>query len=68
MKLETRITYITFLILGIIFILVGQALNELDIIETVNATSTGGGDNIDKWYEFLLPWIGDESSGLPTPW
>ncbi len=68
MKLETRINYITFLILGLIFILVGQALNELDIIESINANSSGSGENFDAWYEFLLPWVGDENSGLPTPW
>ena len=68
MKIETRINYITFLILGLIFILVGQSLNELDIIERINATSGGSGEDFDAWYEFLLPWVGDESSGLPTPW
>ncbi|OLS28291.1 MAG: hypothetical protein HeimC2_07830 [Candidatus Heimdallarchaeota archaeon LC_2] len=68
MKIETRINYITFLILGLIFILVGQALNELDIIDTINAASAGEGNDFDIWYQFLLPWVGDESSGLPTPW
>ncbi|MFV2014632.1 MAG: hypothetical protein ACC656_04350 [Candidatus Heimdallarchaeota archaeon] len=68
MKFESRINYIAFIILGIIFILVGLALNELNVIETINATSVGDGDDLDKWYKFLLPYIGDESSGLIPPW
>lgn len=68
MRFESRINYIAFIILGIIFILVGQALNELDVIEAINANSVGQNDDLDKWYEFLLPWVGDQDMGLPTPW
>lgn len=68
MRFESRINYIAFIILGIIFILVGQALNELDVIEAINANSVGQDDDLDKWYEFLLPWVGDSDKGLPTPW
>lgn len=68
MRFESRINYIAFIILGIIFILVGQALNELDVIEAINANSVGQDDDLDKWYEFLLPWVGDRDKGLPTPW
>jgi hypothetical protein len=68
LRFESRINYIAFIILGIIFILVGQALNELDVIEAINANSVGQDDDLDKWYEFLLPWVGDSNQGLPTPW
>jgi hypothetical protein len=68
LKLEARIHYIAFIIVGIIFMLVGQALNELDIIETINASSIGTSNELDQWYEFLLPYIGDSENGLPIPW
>ena len=68
MRLESRINYIAFIVIGIIFILVGQALNELSVIEAVNANSVGDGNDLDKWYEFLLPYVGDENNGLPPPW
>ena len=68
LRFESRINYIAFIVLGIIFILVGQALNELDVTEAINANSVSKDDNLTKWYEFLLPWVGDEATGLPTPW
>jgi hypothetical protein len=64
-KLESRINYIAFLVIGFIFILVGVALNELDPIEVANKWSD---NNLDMWHDFLKPWIGDENNGLPEPW
>lgn len=68
MSLDTRINYITFLLIGIIFLLVGNALDELSIIRDINAFSTGTGDDLKLWYDFLRPFIGDSGNGLPPPW
>lgn len=68
MKLESRVNYIVFLVIGIIFILVGIALDEMKTIETAINWSVNSGSNLDKWYEFLKPWIGDEDNGIPGPW
>lgn len=65
MQIESRINYITFLVIGIIFILVGLALDELSVIENVNRWSV---NNLNSWYDFLLPWVGEEGNGLPEPW
>lgn len=68
MKIEARANYIAFLVIGIIFILLGGALNELDLIKEANSWSVGEGDDLEKWYEFLNPFIGDKNNGLPPPW
>jgi len=63
MELTTRLKYVTFILIGIIFIITGLALNELSILGKV------GPGNFDKWYQFLAPWVGtDGSGGLPVPW
>ena len=67
MKIEARANYIAFLIIGIIFILLGGALNELEWIKEANSWSVSENEELDKWYKFLNPFIGDESNGLPAP-
>jgi hypothetical protein len=67
-KLESRINNIATLVIGIIFILVGVTLDDLEIIETAISWSVNQGENPDLWYEFLKPWIGDEGNGVPVPW
>lgn len=63
MELETRITYLSYILVGIIFIIVGLALNETESLSTVNNY------NFDQWVDFLKPWIGtEENEGLPLPW
>ena len=61
MEVTARIQYLTYLLIGIIFLITGFALSELEILQ-VNT------DNFDTWIEFLAPWIGDEEGGLPRPW
>ena len=68
MNLESRINNIAILVIGIIFILVGAALDDLEVIETAIGWSVNKGENPDLWYEFLKPWIGHEGNGVPTPW
>ena len=64
MKLEGRLRYISLLLLGILFIVTGIALNELNILTEV----TNG--SLDSWYVFLMPWIGAlqhaEQNGAPA--
>ena len=62
MNLDRKLTNFTFILLGILFLVVGFALNELDILVAVDTSS------LDAWYVFLMPWVGDAISGLPTPW
>ncbi|MHA2501466.1 MAG: hypothetical protein ACXAE3_01150 [Candidatus Kariarchaeaceae archaeon] len=65
MELSLRIKYFTFLILGVMFIVTGIALNELDILAEITR-----GD-FDAWYDFLAPWVGSSerpNSQLPVPW
>jgi hypothetical protein len=67
MELTKRITYLSFLLIGIVFVLIGLALNETDIIAKVNAY------DFNQWYSFLETWVGNEfedgfTQGLPTPW
>lgn len=62
MQLEKRIQIILFLVIGIIFILSGIALNEINIISKVNHST------LSDWYNFLLPWIGSGKGGLKHPW
>ena len=63
MELSRRIKYFTFLILGVIFLLSGFALSELDVLSQINH------DDLNAWYEFLAPWVGNPAqNGLPVPW
>ncbi len=62
MKLESRVQNIAYLLIGLLFIIVGLALNEFDIITNVHNAS------LEDWYHFLMPWVGDTGNGLPTPW
>ena len=69
MKIEARANYIAFLVIGVIFILLGGALNELEWIKEANSWSVGESEgDLDKWYEFLNPFVGDKNNGLPPPW
>ncbi|MDH5401046.1 MAG: hypothetical protein OEZ01_02820 [Candidatus Heimdallarchaeota archaeon] len=62
MKLENRVKYISFLIIGVLFLIIGNTLDELDIIKNVLNAS------FDEWYVFMLPWLGSAEEGIPTPW
>ncbi len=62
MNLDRKLQNFTFLLLGILFLVVGFSLNELAILVQVDSST------IDAWYNFLMPWVGDAISGLPTPW
>jgi len=63
MEVTTRMKYLSFIILGVMFIITGFALNEPSILAQVNPS------NIDKWYKFLAPWVGESGKGgLPVPW
>ena len=62
MNLDRKLTNFTFILLGILFLVVGFALDELDILVAIDTS------NLDTWYKFLMPWVGDAVSGLPTPW
>ena len=62
MNLDRKLQNFTFLLLGILFLVVGFSLNELAILVAVDSST------LDAWYTFLMPWVGDAISGLPTPW
>jgi hypothetical protein len=76
MELTKRITYLSFLLIGILFILIGFALNELDVIAQVNQIREAAQTSrvsFDEWYGFLETWLGNENDGgftqgLPVPW
>ncbi len=62
MKFEKRIAYLTYLIIGFIFIVAGLAINEQNILsDAFNSTP-------EDWYQFLMPWLGDSENGIPVPW
>lgn len=62
MEINKRILYLSYLIIGFIFIVTGVALKEPEfLVEVFNYSP-------EDWYVFLLPWIGDAESGFPTPW
>lgn len=58
MKITARLLQISIIMLGIVFLLMGNALSELDILASVNELRS---TNVDAWKEFLLPWI----EGIP---
>ena len=62
MEINRRLIYISYLVLGLILITAGLALNEQDILAGVFNRSP------EDWYNFLMPWIGNSENGLPTPW
>ncbi|MCY3410949.1 MAG: hypothetical protein INQ03_04845 [Candidatus Heimdallarchaeota archaeon] len=62
MELNKRILYISYIIIGLIFVITGMALNETEILRDVFES------NSEQWYTFLMPWLGDSNTGIPVPW
>ena len=63
MELTKRLSYLTYLIIGILFIIAGLALDETSIYSTVDSY------DFNQWYDFLGPWLGGDGKGsLPVPW
>lgn len=62
MKFEKRIAYITWIVVGIIFVVAGLAIKEPQILSDAFSSSP------EDWYELLMPYIGNSENGIPVPW